>query len=95
MLRLICINNLTVFHANNTNSTGDGLLEGEIYTARDEILVHPNNKNDCYYILELKDLKLVSRFIRLSELNADELTNSAADVDTHEMTASLSELNCS
>lgn len=77
MFRVMCINNKTVHHLNGTYSTGRGLTEGKIYTVADDIIyIHPNNKKDCYLIAGLNELKLVTRFIRLSDIDETELINS-------------------
>jgi hypothetical protein len=82
MLRLICINNKPVQHSSGIVSYGSGLKEGEIYTAHDEIKLHPNNGKECYFIIELSDLKLVSRFIPVSEVDETELVNTTEKAET-------------
>jgi hypothetical protein len=72
MLNLLCINNSPIIHKSGVISEGAGLLEGAIYTTEDKIYIHPNNKKPCYYIFELFDLKLVSRFIPISDLDETE-----------------------
>lgn len=72
MIRLLCINSSPYFHASGIFSTGNGLVEGEIYTADETILIHPHNKKPCYFIRELNDLKLVVRFIPLSDRDESE-----------------------
>jgi hypothetical protein len=69
MIQLFCINNKPVYHANGGYSTGDGLVEGEIYSAEDSTYIHPNKKKECYLILKLNDLKLTTRFVRLSNID--------------------------
>ena len=76
MFELMCINNKVITHPNGQTSSGDGLIEGVVYTARNEIHIHPNNKKECYLIIELNDLKLISRFIPLSSIDEMELINS-------------------
>ena len=78
MLKLLCTNNKVVVHPNGIRSYGEGLREGEIYTAAEATQRHPNNKMDCYFIEELQDLKLVSRFIPLSDIDETELVNEEA-----------------
>src|SRR2546428_14044172 len=72
MIKLLCINNKQVSHTNGTSSSAIGLIEGEIYSAEDATYIHPDNKKECYFILELNDLKLASRFVPLSGLNETE-----------------------
>jgi hypothetical protein len=72
MLNLLCVNSSPVTHQNGIISEGSNLVEGTIYTADDRFYIHPNNKNLCYLILELNDLKLVSRFIPISNIDETE-----------------------
>ena len=81
MIKLLCINNKPVFHTSGICSFGNGLTEGEIYSAEDATYIHPNNKKECYFILELRDLKLVTRFVPLSEIDETELVNCKAESD--------------
>lgn len=76
MRTLICIDNKLIRHSNGTSSDARGLIEGEVYTAWDEIYIHPNNKKECYFILEFNHLKLVSRFIPISGIDETELIRS-------------------
>lgn len=77
MFRVLCINNKYVYHLNGSYSTGDGLIEGNIYTVVDDIIyIHPNNKKECYLIAEFNHLKLTSRFIRVSDPDETELMES-------------------
>ena len=69
MLKLLCINSQPVLHITGISSSGEGLKEGEVYTAEGAIHIHPNNKKPCYFILELLDLKLTTRFIPLSDID--------------------------
>ncbi len=73
MLKLICINSKPITHDSGKVSSGDGLVEGEIYNAYDGIYIHPNNKKECYHIVETDDLKLVTRFVPVSEIDETEL----------------------
>ena len=73
ILKLICINNKPITHSNGICSHGSGLIEGEVYTSDSTIHVHPNNKKKCYMIIELNELKLVTRFIPLSDIDESAL----------------------
>ena len=77
MFRVLCIDNKTIWHLNGTHSTGEGLIEGEMYTVADDtIYIHLNNKKECYLIVEFDHLKLIRRFIRVSDIDEMELINS-------------------
>ena len=77
MFRVLCTDNKTIWHLNGTHSTGEGLIEGEIYTAADDtIYIHPNNKKECYLIVEFNHLKLIRRFIPVNDIDETELINS-------------------
>jgi hypothetical protein len=69
MLKLICINSQPVMHQSGIVSYGSGLIEGRTYSAEDVVFVHPNNKKLCYFIEELDDLKLLCRFIPISDVD--------------------------
>ncbi len=75
MLRLLCVNSKSVIHENGICSIGHGLVEGQIYSAENRIYIHPNNKKHCYFIRELGDLKLITRFVRLSDTDNVEKDN--------------------
>ncbi|MCW3111098.1 MAG: hypothetical protein JWQ09_5604 [Segetibacter sp.] len=80
---VMCINNKTIWHLNGIQSTAEGLIEGEIYTVADETVhIHPNNKKECYLIAELDDLKLIKRFISVSEIDEAELVKSKEEEAT-------------
>ena len=72
MIRLLCINAKPVTHSNGICSTGHGLKEGKIYTADETIRIHHNNGKECYFIFELDDLKLTSRFLLASDKDESE-----------------------
>ena len=77
MFRVMCIDNKTIWHSNGTHSTGEGLIEGEIYTVADDtIYIHLNNEKECYLIVEFNHLKLIRRFIPVSDIDEIELINS-------------------
>lgn len=78
MLRLLCVDNKVVVHPNGIHSYGTQLVEGNIYSADEETQIHPNNKKECYFIQELQQLKLVRRFVRLSDVDETELVNEEA-----------------
>lgn len=81
MFRVLCINNKFIYHLNGSYSTGEGLVEGKVYTVADDIVyIHPNNRKECYKIAELDDLKLVSRFIRLSDVDETEMQLEAREM---------------
>ena len=73
MLQLLCINNSPVIHPSGIISYGGGLREGELYHAGEITQIHENNKQLCYFIEELKDLRLVSRFVEVSDIDETEL----------------------
>ncbi len=79
MIRLLCIDNKIVYHSTGTSSSGHGLKEGALYSADDQTRIHDNNKKECYFIYELQDLKLCSRFVRLSD--NDEAETAEASIE--------------
>lgn len=80
MSKVICINNKFVRHENGCYSSGDGLIEGEIYNTDDKVYIHPNNKKECYFIIELNDLKLISRFVPVSDMDETEVVESEMEM---------------
>lgn len=71
-MKLLCINSLFIKYG-TSGGAGTGLREGNVYTSNGVVVRAGKHNKDCYIISELKDYRLVERFVIIDDLSEEEI----------------------